>query len=320
MLRTSNTVRGKLAELQVVAALESAGIATNLLTMDDNGLDISCQIPILPLTLKQRKGIRAGSPFTWKMSFETISIQIKSGVSPVKVRDLLGWDAANKSSPLGARIMAVWLEHKEPDVIWVFDPGAISSIVEGLSEDQASVALSAKAYKSAAVKIDCTKPEVLGRYLWLWSICPVALAEVWEKDILEGARNPTWPDLDELEDLAYEFLRWECRDDGPWAIQALFDKGGPSAGEAFLNCRNIFKSFYVRQGFEQYLNNPTEAESTVMDRLFIGGDVWADPQNHQQEGPANQWWTPPAVDRKSVVEQFDKLFEFFASEKGWLGR
>ncbi|MDK4268035.1 hypothetical protein QPX12_11640 [Corynebacterium accolens] len=134
MLRTSNTVRGKLAELQVVAALESAGIATNLLTMDDNGLDISCQIPILPLTLKQRKGIRAGSPFTWKMSFETISIQIKSGVSPVKVRDLLGWDAANKSSPLGARIMAVWLEHKEPDVIWVFDPGAISSIVEGLSK------------------------------------------------------------------------------------------------------------------------------------------------------------------------------------------
>ena len=55
ILRNSNVVRRKLAELQVVAILESAGIATNLLTMDDNGLDLSCQIPVLPLTSKKRR-------------------------------------------------------------------------------------------------------------------------------------------------------------------------------------------------------------------------------------------------------------------------
>ena len=75
----------------------------------------------------------------------------------------------------------------------VFDPDAISSIVEGLPVDQASVALSARAHKNAAVKVDCTKPEVLGRYLWLWSNCPVALAEVWGKDILEYAKTPHGP-------------------------------------------------------------------------------------------------------------------------------
>ena len=53
------------------------------------------------------------------MSFETTNIQVKSGSGSVKVRDLLGWDAANKASPLGARIMVVWLEHKKPDNIWV---------------------------------------------------------------------------------------------------------------------------------------------------------------------------------------------------------
>ena len=52
------------------------------------------------------------------MSFETTNIQVKSGSGSVKVRDLLGWDAANKASPLGARIMVVWLEHKKPDNIW----------------------------------------------------------------------------------------------------------------------------------------------------------------------------------------------------------
>ena len=315
MFRNSNAVRGKSAESKVADMLERAGIATNPLTADDNGLDISCQIPALPLTSKQKQDIETGSPLNWPMSFEAINIQVKSGVSSVKTRDLLGWNSANKSSPLGARIMAVWLEHKNSDSIWVFDPDAISSVAERIRANQRSLTLSAKNYKNVAVEFNCEEPEVLGRYLWLWSNCPVAL-KVWEKDIFNCARNPTWPTFEDLEDISYEFLRWECHDIGPWAIQDLYDKGGSSAGEAFLKCRNIFKSFYLSQGFDEYLNNHAEAGSTVMGRFLHGGDVWVDPQKHQHEGPANRWWTPPTVDRKSVVEQFNKLFKFFASEMG----
>lgn len=313
MLRSSNAVRGKSAESKVADILERAGIATNPLTADDNGLDLSCQIPTLPLTSKQKQDMETGSQFEWLMSFETINIQVKSGVSSVKARDLLGWDAANKSSPLGARFMAVWLEHKDSDSIWVFDPDAISSIAKSLRAGQKSLTLSAKACKNAAVEFDCAKPEVLGRYLWLWSNCPVAL-KVWEQDIFYCAQIPTWPTLDELEDIAYEFLRWKCHDKGPWEIQDLYDAGGSSAGDAFLECRNIFESFYSSQGFDEYLNNHAEAGSTVMVRLR--GDVWVNRPKYQQGGPANQWWTPPAVDRKSVVEQFNKLYGFLRSENG----
>lgn len=291
--------------------LERAGIATNPLTADDNGLDLNCQMPALPLTSKQKQDIETGSQFEWVMNHDSMSIQVKSGSSSVKVRDLHGWDVANKSSPLGARIMAVWLDHKDSDSIWVFDPDAISSITKRLRANQKSLTLSAKAYRNAAVEFDYTKPEVLGRYLWLWFNCPVAL-KVWEKDIFYCAQIPTWPSLQDLEDISYEFLRWKCHDKGTWALQDLYDEGGSGAGDAFLECRNIFESFYSSQGFDECLNNHAEAESTVMDRLR--GDVWVNRPKYQHGGPANQWWTPPAVDRKSVVEQFNKLYGFLRSE------
>lgn len=300
-----------------MAALESVGIATNLLTMDDNGLDVSCQIPTLPLTSKQREDIRAGSSFTWEMSFETINIQVKSGSSSVKTRDLIGWDMANKSSPLGARIMVVWLEHKEPDVIWVFDPGAISSIVEGLSVDQASVTLSAKAHKSAAVEIDCTKLEVLGRYLWFWSNCPVALAEVWEKDILELAQNPTWPNFEELEKIAYAFFLWECHKEEFGSVQALYnqkDHDSRAVGDVFLECRKLIRPFYEMGRFSECLDDRDEAARTVIDLLSVEGAVWEDREKDKYEGPANLGWSPPAAQRDLVVKQFMTLFDFLLSE------
>ena len=73
MLRSSNAVRGKSAESKVADMLERAGIATNPLTADDNGLDLSCQIPTLPLTSKQKQDMETGSQFEWLMSFETIN-------------------------------------------------------------------------------------------------------------------------------------------------------------------------------------------------------------------------------------------------------